>query len=70
LHLPPEPSNLSPVQAMRWREAARVLTESSRIDINDLDDATRILTTDRLRSALQDMLHLLGEASPSSPSIE
>lgn len=70
MNLPPEPPHLTAVQAMRWREAARILKDPQTLHINQLDDANRILVVDRLRSALQDMLHLLGETPPAPPSIE
>lgn len=70
LNLPPEPTHLTAVQAMRWREAARVLADPATTHINDLDDAGRILAVDRLRGALLDMLNLASEAPPPPPSIE
>lgn len=70
MNLPPEPPHLTAVQAMRWREAARTITEWDRTDINRLDEAGRILAADRLRGALLDMLHLVSEAPPPQPNIE
>ena len=64
---PTPPAGLTTAQAYRWTTGQRHLEAAKQIDINSLDPAGRTRHFARLRSTIDDLLHLCEELSQRRP---
>lgn len=60
-HDPSPPPGLSPSEGLRWITAHRNLTEAEHVDINRLDDASLTRHFARMRTSIDDLLHLIAD---------